>query len=259
VSRILQGKSRNSFVGDSLAAAPPKFKFGPSGELGYVVGNTESTNGASLIFFPNKGYHVAFPRVDIQPMHITTAILSKIELAQHMRNLVVTPESISLPDRPLSSSPLAPLPPTTAPVDTAVDESAIPFADLAHSDAVPLNVMSSSDPSDTPLSLEEVSEEDELVVEPPPAEVSDTPDSVPDTMSRPRCYRIRRVIFWSTQPYRLRRVMSRPQLTIPPLLCKRALSTHTTPVTSASRRGCTVPSEHLPTPVLMTLPRWDEH
>ena len=99
------------------------------------MGNTESTNGASLIFFPNKVYHLAFPRVDIQPMQITTAVLTEMELAQHLRNLVVTPEKISLPERILPTSPLVPLPAKSTTNEKVLDTSAIAFADLAHSDA----------------------------------------------------------------------------------------------------------------------------
>ena len=45
VSRILPAKNSNK------STVNKKFKFGPTGELGYVVGNTESSNGASLVFF----------------------------------------------------------------------------------------------------------------------------------------------------------------------------------------------------------------
>jgi hypothetical protein len=136
-------------------AAATKFKFGPSGELGYVVGNTESTNGASLIFFPNKGFHSAFPRVDIQPMHISAENVSELDMARHMTTLVISPDSITLPTRPPSSSPLIPHHPPPALPDVAIDTSAIPFSELVHSDSVTPIVMESPTPTDSTLPLQQ--------------------------------------------------------------------------------------------------------
>ena len=127
-----------------------KFKFKPAGELGFVVGNTESTNGASLIFFPNKGHHVAFPRVDIQPMHITSAALSELELSKHLKALLITPDSITLPVRPLSPSPLLPAP--SKDLEPAVlDESAIAFSELSNATAVQAHVDPHADMPTTPV------------------------------------------------------------------------------------------------------------
>jgi hypothetical protein len=148
VSRVLNSSSRTK--------KEEKFKFQPTGELGYVVGNTHSGNGASLIFFPNKGSNVAFPRVDIRPIAVKGS-LSDRELAQHLDKLSVTEDDIKLPERDTPPSPLSPAKPRSDSLPEEVDTSAVNFDSLAHSEALQLTLQEPHLPPAeiTPLSLED--------------------------------------------------------------------------------------------------------
>jgi hypothetical protein len=110
------------------------FKFAPTGELGYVVGNTESTSGASMIVYPKKGFNVAFPRVDLQPVNISTPVPTANELTSRLATMDINDEGITLPTRdPPGELAHHPVPrPNNNP--GPIDESAIEFAQLANSD-----------------------------------------------------------------------------------------------------------------------------
>ena len=89
-SEVKLQQSRDAGVDD-------KFKFTASGELGFVVGNTASMNGASLIFVPKKGRNVAFPRVDVQVIHTGESPATEVEIKRRLEELTITSAGISLP------------------------------------------------------------------------------------------------------------------------------------------------------------------
>ena len=83
------------------------FKFNPSGEFGVVVGNAESRNGASLVYFPGKKLTVAFPRLDLQRVQLGNNMLPPQLLEKHMEGLNISQEGeIHMPSIPLSSQPV---------------------------------------------------------------------------------------------------------------------------------------------------------
>ena len=119
-----------------MTSTTTKFKFSPTGELGFIVGNTESANGASLVFFPKKGRNVAFPRVNLQRIHTGTSATAAADLERLMGSLMFTPtDGITLPIGP--QTPYPPLATPTAETSAAdLDETAILFGDLSHSDVL---------------------------------------------------------------------------------------------------------------------------
>jgi hypothetical protein len=115
------------------------FKFAPSGELGYVVGNTESINGASLVFFPGKSTTQVFPRVDLQLLKLPSPSLTRLELGRHLSRLQVDSSGLTLPVVPRSSPPVVPPSSSSSPASLLHDEdpapSPISVGDLVHADS----------------------------------------------------------------------------------------------------------------------------
>ena len=97
---VVSRKLRNKTSGDN-------FKFNPSGEFGIVVGNAESKNGASLVYFPGKKLALAFPRLDLQMVKLGNATLPPQILEKHMAGLNISMEGeIQMPSIPLHHQPI---------------------------------------------------------------------------------------------------------------------------------------------------------
>lgn len=115
-SRKMESNPRASSVSDSSKQKPvkpgkesagEKFKFAPPGELGFVVGNTASMNGASLVYVPKKGRNVSYPRVDVQVIHTGESPATEMEIKHRLEELTMTSEGLKLPV-PVTAPVLAP-------------------------------------------------------------------------------------------------------------------------------------------------------
>ena len=110
---------------------PSPFKFAPTGELGFVVVNTVSTNGASMVFFPGKAYHLAFPRVDLQEIRAGHSPSTARQIEQQLTTLSISDsEGLSLPETTLISyAPMSKQPPVVslAPADAS---NGVDFKDI---------------------------------------------------------------------------------------------------------------------------------
>lgn len=121
----------------------PAFKFSPTGELGFVVGNTVSTNGASLVFFPTKAHHMAFPRLDLQLIRTGAAPSTALQIEKHLANVSVTDtDGLSLPEPTLISyAPMTTQPPVQSSPSSVAD--GIDFTTMVTEDR-PLDVITAS-------------------------------------------------------------------------------------------------------------------
>jgi hypothetical protein len=55
-----------------------KFRFAPSGEIGFYVGTTETANGGSLVYIPSRSKHLIFIRRDLRPVELEPLIAPMI-------------------------------------------------------------------------------------------------------------------------------------------------------------------------------------
>ena len=122
----------------TLESRTRPFKFSPSGELGFVVGNTESVNGASLVFFPAKSTTQVFPRVDLQVLKLPSTPVTRVDLGRHLDNLTIDPVGVTLPVVPRMSAPLVPSTALSTPdpsLPLLSEEVAVSVSDLVHADS----------------------------------------------------------------------------------------------------------------------------
>ena len=126
---------------------PPPFKFAPTGELGFVVGNTVSTNGASMVFFPTKAHHLAFPRVDLQEIKTGTSPSTALQIEQLVSTMSLSEaDGLTLPEPSLLSyAPMTQQPPHSS-VPPAATSDGIDFKDIITQDSC----VDIQDPVDTP-------------------------------------------------------------------------------------------------------------
>jgi hypothetical protein len=140
--------SSRSLLTKTTKATPPPFKFSPTGELGFVVGNTVSTNGASLVYFPTKAHHMAFPRLDLQQIRTGAAPSTALQIEQHLANVSVTDtDGLVLPEPTLVSyAPMTTQPPVQSSIPK--DSDGIDFTDIVTENR-PLDVLTPSALDDT--------------------------------------------------------------------------------------------------------------